>query len=170
MMKKKLISFLLTIVQIIVDLNIVVMGMGAFMGIIFLLAAPFTGVGHEFFDYQSGLGLTIQVLDVVAEGVIMIIGLLGTRNLLSNINDGLYFVNKNMLAVRQILYAGLFALILGSINTVAFNMLHIQDKLNIFTFSGNDLSNSLSFLIVIFLIYLIFKRGVALQKEADEII
>ena len=49
-MKKQLIKFLLTIIQVVVDINIVIITFGAFVGLIFLLAAPFTGVGHAFFD------------------------------------------------------------------------------------------------------------------------
>lgn len=169
-MKKQLIKFLLTIIQVVVDINIVIITFGAFVGLIFLLAAPFTGVGHAFFDYRSGLGLTIQVLDVVVESVLTVITLLGTRNLLSNINDGQYFVDKNMLAVRQILWSSLLVLVLGSINTVAFHLLHVQDKLSLLTLSGDDFTNGLGFVTVIFLIYLIFRRGIALQQDADEII
>lgn len=170
MMKKRLVRLLLTIIQVVVDLNILLVGAGAFVGLIFLLAAPFTGVGHAFFDYRSGLGLTVQVLDVVVEAGLVVISLLGTRNLLSNINDGQYFVKKNMLAVHQILWSTLLALILGGINTVAFSLLHIKDKLDLLTMNGDDFANGLGFVTVIFLIYLIFKRGVALQQEADEII
>ena len=114
--------------------------------------------------------LTIQVLDVVVESVLTVITLLGTRNLLSNINDGQYFVDKNMLAVRQILWSSLLVLVLGSINTVVFHLLHVQDKLSLLTLSGDDFTNGLGFVTVIFLIYLIFRRGIALQQDADEII
>ena len=169
-MKNRLIKFLLTIIQVVVDINIVIIAFGAFVGLIFLLAAPFTGVGHTFFDYRSGLGLTVQVLDAIVESVLTVIAFLGTRNLLSNINDGQYFVDKNMLAVRQILWSSLLVLVLGSINTMAFHLLHVQDKLSLLTLSGDDFANGLGFVTVIFLIYLIFKRGVALQQDANELI
>lgn len=153
-MKKRLTSWLLTIIQAVVDLEIVIVAVGAFGG---LIAAPFTEIGHAFFDYRSGFGL-------------LVISLLGTRNLLSNINDGQYFVSQNMLAVWQILWSTLLALVLGGLNTVIYHLLHLRDKLGLLTMSGDDFTNGLGFVTVIFLIYLIFRRGVALQQEADEII
>lgn len=161
-MKKRLTSWLLTIIQAVVDLEIAIVAVGAFGG---LIAAPFTEIGHAFFDYRSGFGLLVQVFDVVLE-----VGLLGTRNLLSNINDGQYFVSQNMLAVWQILWSTLLALVLGGLNTVIYHLLHLRDKLGLLTMSGDDFTNGLGFVTVIFLIYLIFRRGVALQQEADEII
>ncbi|WP_288658898.1 DUF2975 domain-containing protein [uncultured Limosilactobacillus sp.] len=166
-MKKRLTSWLLTIIQAVVDLEIVIVAVGAFGG---LIAAPFTEIGHAFFDYRSGFGLLVQVLDVVLEVGLLVISLLGTRNLLSNINDGQYFVGQNMLAVWQILWSTLLALVLGGLNTVIYHLLHLRDKLGLLTMSGDDFTNGLGFVTVIFLIYLIFRRGVALQQEADEII
>lgn len=64
----------------------------------------------------------------------------------------------------------LLALVLGGLNTVIYHLLHLRDKLGLLTMSGDDFTNGLGFVTVIFLIYLIFRRGVALQQEADEII
>lgn len=169
-MKKRLTSWLLTIIQAVVDLELVIVAVGAFGGLIFLLAAPFTGIGHAFFDYRSGFGLLVQVLDVVLEAGLLVISLLRTRNLLSNINDGQYFISQNMLAVWQILWSTLLALVFGGLNTVIYHLLHLRDKLGLLTMSGDDFTNGLGFVTAIFLIYLIFRRGVALQQEADEII
>lgn len=169
-MKKGLTRIILTIIQIIIDFNILFLGMSIFVGLIFLLAAPFTGVGHEFFDYHGWWGLTVQVLDAAALALLTMITMLGTRNLLSNLNDGDYFVGRNMLAVRQILWSSVAILLLGGINTLVFNAFQIRDHLHIFIMRGDDFADYLGFLTFVFLIYLIFKRGLALQKDADEII
>ena len=52
-MKKKLISLILTLIQLSVDFCIVVTSVALVLGIILVACTPFTGFAHELFDYHS---------------------------------------------------------------------------------------------------------------------
>lgn len=169
-MKKRLVSLVLTLIQILVDLNIVMIGAATLLAPIFMLFVPSLGLSHELFDYHSWWSFLLQFLCLIALAVLTIILMLGIRNLLSNINDGLYFVDQNMLAIRQILWASTAIFILQCITTTVFRLCDLHDRLKGLTFQTNDFSNSLTFIAIFFLVYLIFKRGLTLQKESDEII
>ena len=99
-----------------------------------------------------------------------IIMFVGVHSLLRNINSGLYFVNQNLVAVRQILWPSLVVFVLHSLASICFRLWNIQDLMGLMTFREGDFSNDLFSLVIFFLIYLIFKRGITLQKDADEII
>ena len=51
-MKKKLISLILTLIQLSVDFCIVVTSVALVLGIILVACTPFTGFAHELFDYH----------------------------------------------------------------------------------------------------------------------
>lgn len=169
-MRKKLVSLVLTLIQICIDFNILFAALALIMGLVFVFFLPLTGYAHALFDYHSWWSFVLQVLWLAGMALLTLIMWLGIRNLLSNINDGLYFVDQNMVAVRQILWTTAALFIMQSISTAVFSFYGIRDKLHLLTFQGNDLSDNLFFLVIFFLIYLIFKRGIALQKDADEII
>lgn len=169
-MKKKLISLILTLIQLSVDFCIVVTSVALVLGIILVACTPFTGFAHELFDYHSWWSLVLQAVAAAMLIFLAIIMFIGVHSLLRNINSGLYFVNQNLVAVRQILWPSLVVFVLQSLASICFRLWNIQDLMGLMTFREGDFSNDLFSLVIFFLIYLIFKRGIALQKDADEII
>ena len=169
-MKKKLISLILTLIQLSVDFCIVVTSVALVLGIILVACTPFTGFAHELFDYHSWWNLVLQAVAAAMMVFLAIIMFVGVHSLLRNINSGLYFVNQNLVAVRQILWPSLVVFVLHSLASICFRLWNIQDLMGLMTFREGDLSNDLFSLVIFFLIYLIFKRGITLQKDADEII
>ena len=169
-MKKKLISLILTLIQLSVDFCIVVTSVALVLGIILVACTPFTGFAHELFDYHSWWNLVLQAVAAAMMVFLAIIMFVGVHSLLRNINSGLYFVNQNMVAVRQILWPSLVVFVLHSLASICFRLWNIQDLMGLMTFREGDFSNDLFSLVIFFLIYLIFKRGITLQKDADEII
>lgn len=169
-MKKKLISLILTLIQLSVDFCIVVTSVALVLGIILVACTPFTGFAHELFDYHSWWNLVLQAVAAAMMVFLAIIMFVGVHSLLRNINSGLYFVNQNLVAVRQILWPSLVVFVLHSLASICFRLWNIQDLMGLMTFREGDFSNDLFSLVIFFLIYLISKRGIALQKDADEII
>ena len=169
-MKKKLISLILTLIQLSVDFCIVVTSVALVLGIILVACTPFTGFAHELFDYHSWWNLVLQAVAAAMMVFLAIIMFVGVHSLLCNINSGLYFVNQNLVAVRQILWPSLVVFVLHSLASICFRLWNIQDLMGLMTFREGDFSNDLFSLVIFFLIYLIFKRGITLQKDADEII
>ncbi|WP_278930292.1 hypothetical protein [Limosilactobacillus oris] len=169
-MKKKLISLILTLIQLSVDFCIVVTSVALVLGIILVACTPFTGFAHELFDYHSWWNLVLQAVAAAMMVFLAIIMFVGVHSLLRNINSGLYFVNQNLVAVRQILWPSLVVFVLHSLASICFRLWNIQDLMGLMTFREGDFSNDLFSLVIFFLIYLIFKRGITLQKDADEII
>lgn len=169
-MKKKLINLILILIQLFVDCSIVVTSIALVLGVILVSSTPFTGFGHELFAYHSWWSLVLQAVTAAMMVFLAIITLVGVHSLLRNLNGGLYFVNQNLAAVQQILWPSLGLFVLQSLTTISFRLWNIQDLLGLMTFQEGDFSNDLFLLIIFFLIYLIFKRGIALQKDADEII
>lgn len=169
-MKKKLISLILTLIQLSVDFSIVAASISLVIVIIFVASTPFTGFAHELFDYHSWWSLVLQAVTTSVLVFLAIIMFVGVHSLLRNINSGLYFVNQNLVAVRQILWPSLVVFVLQSLASICFRLWNIQDLMGLMTFREGDFSNNLFSLVIFFLIYLIFKRGIALQKDADEII
>ena len=169
-MKKKLISLILTLIQLSVDFCIVVTSVALVLGIILVACTPFTGFAHELFDYHSWWNLVLQAVAAAMMVFLAISVFVGVHSLLRNLNSGLYFVNQNLVAVRQILWPSLVVFVLHSLASICFRLWNIQDLMGLMTFREGDFSNDLFSLVIFFLIYLIFKRGITLQKDADEII
>lgn len=117
--------------------------------------------------------LIIQVGELI-DGIILcalaVIMTLGIRNIIDNINNELYFVPQNLTALRKILESVTIIFIIQALNSIVFAFLQLKDTNKFFTFHGNSISSSIVFIITIFLVYLVFKRGLALQKDADSII
>ena len=169
-MKKKLISLILTLIQLSVDFSIVAASISLVIVIILVASTPFTGFAHELFDYHSWWSLVLQAVTASVLVFLAIIMFVGVHSLLRNINSSLYFVNQNLVAVRQILWPSLVVFVLHSLASICFRLWNIQDLMGLMTFREGDFSNDLFSLVIFFLIYLIFKRGITLQKDADEII
>lgn len=169
-MKKKLISLILTLIQLSVDFSLVITGGALIFGTILVIFTPFTGFANKLFDHHSWWSLTLQAIDVFLIIAFALIMMLGIHSLLRNINSRRYFVGENLRAVQQILYPAIAIFALQSLTTICFHFWNIQDLSGLMTFHEGDFDSNLFFIIIFFLIYLIFKRGIALQKDADEII
>src|SRR5699024_4730962 len=142
-MKKKLISLILTLIQLSVDFCIVVTSVALVLGIILVACTPFTGFAHELFDCHSWWNLVLQAVAAAMMVFLAIIMFVGVHSLLRNINSGLYFVNQNLVAVRQILWPSLVVFVLHSLASICFRLWNIQDLMGLMTFREGDFSNDL---------------------------
>lgn len=171
-MKKKTINFLLSAFQIIIDFSIlifilIIMIIGL-MAIVAIIAH-----GSDATELFATANTGIQIAELI-DGLIMsalaVTVTIGIRNIIDNINNSHYFVIQNLAALRKILWSTVILFVIQLINSDFFRLLNLKDVNKFFTFHGNDFSSSLAFIITIFLVYLVFKRGLALQREADSII
>lgn len=121
-MKKKLISLILTLIQLSVDFSIVAASISLVIAIILVASTPFTGFAHELFDYHSWWSLVLQAVTASVLVFLAIIMFVGVHSLLRNINSGLYFVNQNLVAVRQILWPSLVVFVLQSLASICFRL------------------------------------------------
>lgn len=171
-MKDKTISFLLSAFQIIIDfgilISILVVALIGLMDLVTIIGQP-----HDVVETFGSANVGIQIvewIDGLVMAVLTIIMATGMSSIIRNINDKSYFVTANLTALRRILWTTTTIFIIQVVNGLFFKLANIKDVDKFFTFHGNDFDNSIIFIVTIFLIYLVFKRGLALQKEVDSII
>lgn len=171
-MKNRTVRFLLSAFQFLIDFSILIF---IFAIAIFSLIAVVVLIGQtsDTIDYfgTTNIGFQIMVfIDGLVMAVLAIVMMIGISNIISNINKELYFVVQNLTALRKILWSTTTLFVIQLVNSGLFKLVDIKDVDNFFTFHGNDFEDNLTFIVTIFLIYLVFKRGLTLQKEVDSII
>ena len=165
---KKVNKFLLGDIQALVDLGIIsngLLGIGfLIVGLIYIFtdAISFKQIGNNW-----GIEFLLY-LDILFFMAIFLYGCLALHNILNNINLQKYFAPANMVALRKLMFSFLALTILDGINTVINHFINITAQLDFFP-CGNYYSFFTS-LIICYLIYFIFKRGLALQNENNSII
>lgn len=92
------------------------------------------------------------------------------RQILNNIYQKKYFIESNLTNIkRTLIYSSIF--IIGNILSMfTFSNLHNKNISNIFANSWGQILIYIVFLAIIYTIYLIFKYGVDLQKDSDNVI
>lgn len=171
-MKKKTTKFLLSALQIIIDFSILIFILITFILSLMSIEAIIAN-GTDALETFASANPVIQIgefIDGFVMAVITIIMALGIRNIIDNINNELYFVPQNLTAIRKILLSATSIFLIQLLNSGLFPLLQIKDANKFFTFQGNGFGTSIAFIITIFLIYLVFKRGLTLQRDADSII
>lgn len=167
-MKDKLIKLTLGLVQFLIDVGIV--------STFFITFAIVTGGICCLISPRSILGgpltgsLVIQGLVVIALMALSFICLVATHRLLDNLNQAKYFVVANCQALQKILWTTVTNTVIGGATTIWLSLAHVKPRASFLVMTGDDFSNSVTLIIILLIIYLIFKRGVALQNDADSII
>ena len=114
--------------------------------------------------------LVIQGLVVIALMALSFICLVATHRLLDNLNQAKYFVVANCQALQKILWTTVTNTVIDGATTIWLSLIHVKPRASFLVMTGDDFSNSVTLIIILLIIYLIFKRGVALQNDADSII
>ncbi|WP_076460213.1 DUF2975 domain-containing protein [Limosilactobacillus caccae] len=171
-MKNKAVKFLLSTFQIIIDFCILLFILGALM-VSLMAGEAIIANSPDAVNWFASANPIIQVSELI-DGVILcvlvIIMAFGIRNIIDNINNEQYFVPQNLTAIRKILGSATIIFIIQTLNSTIFTLLQLKDVNNLFTLRGNELASAITFIIILFLVYLVFKRGLSLQKDADSII
>ena len=168
MMREKLIKFVLGLAQVAIDLGIVATFFTAFATVIAgicCLVSPRTFLGGHL-----TINLVIQGLVVVIVAALAFAGLLATHRLLDNLNRGHYFVAANCQALQQLLWLEIAGLIISGITTIWLRLVQVKPFVSFIVMTEDNFSDGIGFIVFLLIIYLIFKRGIALQQDADNII
>ncbi|BDR57116.1 DUF2975 domain-containing protein [Xylocopilactobacillus apis] len=88
------------------------------------------------------------------------------RRIVKNLKHEIYFNFDNLKNIRWIMYSAAFFLILDVLSKIVFDIVH----LNIFYTSWSEIFVSALVFLGIYVIYLVFKRGVELQEDSDSLI
>lgn len=165
---KKVNRFLLGAIQALVDLGIISNGL---LGIGFLIVGPIYIFTNAISFKQIGNNWAIELLlyfDILLFMAVFLYGCLALHHILNNINLQKYFAPANMVALRKLMFSFLILTILDGINTVVNHFINVTTQLDFFP-CGNYYAYFIS-LIICYLVYFIFKRGLALQNENNSII
>ena len=167
-MREKLIKFILGLAQVAIDLGIVATFFTAFATIIAgicCLVSPRTFLGGPL-----NINLVIQGLVAVIIAVLAFAGLLATHRLLDNLNRGRYFIAANCRELQQLLWLEVAWLIISGITTIWLRLVQVKPFVSFIVMTEDNFSNGIGFIVFLLIIYLIFKRGIALQHDAESII
>lgn len=165
---KKINKFLLGTIQALVDFGIISNGL---LGICFLIVGPVYIFTDPISFKLIGNNLTSELLlyfDILLFMVVFLYGCFALHNILDNINLQKYFAPANMVALRKLMFSFLVLTILDGINTVVNHFINVTAQVDFFP-CGNYYTYFIS-LIICYLVYFIFKRGLALQNENNSII
>lgn len=167
-MKERLIKFLLGLIQFVVDFCIIATVLMAFViliGGVCVLISP-----HSFLDHPLTIPTVVQGLIGIGLSILSFFNLLGFHRLLDHLNRGKYFVTANVQALSLILWTTVAGTILSGITTAWLDLAHLKPAMDFITSSGDELGLSITYISLLLIIYLIFKRGIALQNDHDSII
>lgn len=167
-MMKKINKFILGAIQALVDLGIISTGL---LGIGFIIIGPIYIFTNALPLKQIGNNWTIEFLlyfDIIIFMAACLYSCLALHSILDNINCQKFFVPENTTALRKLMFSFLILTILDGGNSIINHYTNITTQLSFFP-CGNCYSYFIS-LMISYLIYFIFKHGLALQNENDSII
>lgn len=168
MMKEKLVKFVLGLAQVGIDLGIVATFFTAFATVIAgicCLVSP-----HTFLNTPLTINLVIQGLVAVIIAALAFAELLATHRLLNNLNRGHYFIAANCQALQLILWLEIAWVIISGFTTIWLHLVQAKPFVSFIVMINDSFGNGIGFIVFLLIIYLIFKRGIALQQDADSII
>jgi hypothetical protein len=93
-----------------------------------------------------------------------------TNIIINNLANSIFFTIINLNSIKKILYVLLLASITQWIANILFLNFNLQNVSDIFSRSFGGLLGSPVMLIIIYVIYLVFKYGLSLQEDSDKVI
>lgn len=151
---------------------------GLILGIFFLIFEVFAlMIPSERNNMFTTTSFPLQVYLFLSDFSIYFLGLVnlyGIRTFINNIADNLYFSSENLKTIQLIFRSTLAIFVFADVNSLLklFGVnLHTNLAIgSLLTFNEGSFFYCLIALIIIFLVYLVFKRGIALQKDSNSII
>lgn len=175
--------FTKTVLQFLSIVSLIAQVLCAFAGLVLLFASGAlllvsNGIKElllQYVDIHSNINLSVWSLILSCLVALAIIACLfiimyALHKMIGNIYEQHYFVSQNLMYLKQILISITGFTILQFISQLFFAQLHLYNVSDVFSESWPSVIGNILLLAIVYTIYVVFKYGIYLQEDSNNVI